>query len=288
MLYQQIDSNKRKTVGIMIGFTLFVLAIGSVTTYIYLGSWISGVIFAFVIAVFYCLIMLTGSTKMIMGMNGAREVAFSEEQPYLWNTVEGLAMVARIPMPKIYLINDKSPNAFATGISPNNSAVAVTIGLIELLSREELEGVIAHEISHIKNYDIRLSTVAIALVGVVAILAHFGTRFLFIRKSKKVDPILMIIGIFLLILSPIIATMIQLALSRNREYLADASGAELCRNPIALANALQKISDVHSPVKHASQSCAALYFNDPFKKKKTQLFSTHPPTEERIRRLLNM
>jgi heat shock protein HtpX len=226
---------------------------------------------------------------MIMRMNRAREVATPHEYPALWNAVENLAMVARIPMPKIYIINDQSPNAFATGFSPNSGAVAVTTGILEVLNREELEGVLAHEIAHIKNFDIRLSTVAIALVSVVAILADLGTRFIF-GRDRKVHPVIMILGIILLILSPIIATIIQLALSRNREYLADATGAELTRNPHALASALEKISGVNKPVRHAAKSTAALYFNDPFKKKekKTNLFSTHPPIDERIKRLNEM
>lgn len=291
MLYQQIDRNKQKTVVIIIGFILFVLMIGAVTTYIHYGNWLSGTIFALIFATFYCFIMLTGSSKIIMGINRAREITSPLENPTLRNTVEGLAIAARIPMPKIYLIEDRSPNAFATGLSPATSAIAVTTGLLELLSREELEGVISHEISHIKNYDIRLSTSAIALAGVVAMMAHIGTRFFF-RKNKNIPPILMVLGVFLLIFAPIIATLIQLALSRNREYLADASGAELCRNPVALAKALQKITDANLPVTNANQTCASLYFHDPLKKKKrngkSNLFSTHPPTEERIRRLLAM
>lgn len=226
-----------------------------------------------------------------MSMNHAREIRSKEEHRFLWNTVENLAMVARIPMPKIYIINDPSPNAFATGMSPKTGAVAVTTGLMERLNREEIEGVLAHEVAHIRNFDIRLATIALALVAVIAVVSDLGSRMIFYARGgrdKKQHPVVLVIALLLLVLSPIIATMLKFAISRNREYLADASAAELTRNPNALASALEKITGVREPVREASNASAPLYFADPLKKKMSGLFSTHPPSKERIKRLRTM
>lgn len=224
-------------------------------------------------------------------MNHAKEVTSSTDQAFLWHTVEGLSIAARIPMPKIFIIEDSSPNAFATGISPKSGAVAVTTGLMNRLSREEIEGVLAHEIAHVRNYDIRLSTIAIALVSAIAILSDLGMRFFIFsggRNNNNKHPIFMILALVLIILAPIVAIVMQLAISRNREYLADASAVELTRNPDALARALESITGVERPVEEASSSTASLYFADPLKKKAAQLFSTHPDPGERIRRLRAM
>jgi heat shock protein HtpX len=196
-------------------------------------------------------------------------------------------------MPRIFIINDPSPNAFATGLKPEKAAVAVTTGLLDRLSREEVEGVIAHEVAHIKNYDVRLSTVTLALVSVIAIMSDIGSRMLFFRsiggrRDQNQNPILLIIGLVLLVLAPLIAMLINMAISRNREFLADASGAELTRNPDALASALEKIANVETPVEQASSASAPLYFSDPLKKKVSGLFSTHPDPVERISRLRQM
>lgn len=194
-------------------------------------------------------------------------------------------------MPRIYIIDDPSPNAFATGISPKSGAVAVTTGLMNRLNREEIEGVLAHEVAHIRNYDIRLSTIAVALVSAIAILSDIGMRFFIFsggRNNNNKHPLIMIIALLLVLLAPIIAVVMQLAISRNREYLADASAVELTRNPEALATALERITDTHTPVEEASSSTASLYFADPLKKKAASLFSTHPPADERVRRLRQM
>lgn len=290
LLHQQIESNKRKTVLIVFFFILFVLTVGAAITYLQMNDWIVGAVLAGVFALIYTGVMLFSSTRVVMAMNHGREIV-KEDHPFLWYTVENLAMVARIPTPKIYIIEDPSPNAFATGMSPKDGAVAVTTGLLDRLNREEVEGVVAHEIAHIKNYDIRLATIAIALVSVIAIISDIGMRFAFFRgnnRNKNQNPIILILSLLLILLSPLIATLIRLAISRNREYLADASGAELCRNPYALASALEKISKTGEPVRKASEASAMLYFADPLKKKMAGLFSTHPPTEERIRRLQGM
>ncbi|QKG86063.1 zinc metalloprotease HtpX [Kroppenstedtia pulmonis] len=290
MLHQQIESNKRKTVLIVFFFILFVLSVGAAITYLQMNNWVVGAVLAGIFALIYTGVMLFSSTRVVMAMNHGKEIV-KEDHPFLWYTVENLAMVARIPTPKIYIIEDPSPNAFATGMSPKDGAVAVTTGLLDRLNREEVEGVVAHEIAHIKNYDIRLATIAIALVSVIAIISDIGTRFAFFggnNRNKNQNPIIIILSLLLILLSPLIATLIRLAISRNREYLADASGAELCRNPHALASALEKISETTEPVQAASEASAMLYFSDPLKKKMAGLFSTHPPTEERIRRLQGM
>lgn len=194
-------------------------------------------------------------------------------------------------------MSDPSLNAFAIGLAPENAAVAVTTGLLERLDRQEVEAVLAHEVAHIRNYDVRLATTAVALVAIIALLSDMGRRLLWYggaRSRSQRDgqrhgnPIVYLLALVFVILGPTIAVLLQLALPRNREYLADASGAELCRNPNALASALRKISSIPEPLHAASETCASLYFTNPFKKNKRTLFSTHPPTEERIRRLEQM
>ncbi|ADH97949.1 zinc metalloprotease HtpX [Salisediminibacterium selenitireducens] len=291
LLYEQIQKNKRKTVLIVFVFILFLLAVGAAFSYINSGEPFSGMIITVIIAAIYVTIVLSSSTSMVMRMNHAKEIKSVEENRFLWHTVENMAMVARIPMPRVFIVNDPSPNAFATGISPKNGAVAVTTGLMNELNREEMEGVIAHEVAHIKNYDVRLSTIALALVSVIAIISDLGMRMMFFSRggrNNKQSPVILIIALVLVILAPIIAMMINMAISRNREYLADASAADLTRNPNALATALEKITGVSTPVREASGSSAPLYFADPLKKKMSGLMSTHPDPQERIRRLREM
>ncbi len=301
LLYEQIRKNKVKTVFIVTGFVLFVLLVGAAISYVNYGDAIPGLIFTPIFSLLYVgivimsstNIVIMSSTNIVMKMNRAQEVTSVEEHRFLWHTVENMAMVARVPMPRIFIINDPSPNAFATGLKPEKAAVAVTTGLLDRLSREEVEGVIAHEVAHIKNYDVRLSTVTLALVSVIAIMSDIGSRMLFFRsiggrRDQNQNPIFLIIGLVLLVLAPLIAMLINMAISRNREFLADASGAELTRNPDALASALEKIANVETPVEQASSASAPLYFSDPLKKKVSGLFSTHPDPVERISRLRQM
>lgn len=293
LLYEQIRKNKVKTVFIVAGFVLFVLLVGAAISYINYGDALPGLIFTPVFSLFYVGIVIMSSTGIVMRMNHAKEITSVEQHRFLWHTVENMAMVARVPMPRVFIINDPSPNAFATGLKPEKAAVAVTTGLLDRLSREEVEGVVAHEVAHIKNYDVRLSTVTLALVSVIAIMSDIGSRMLFFRsvggrRDNNQNPIFLIVGLVLLVLAPIIATLINLAISRNREFLADASGAELTRNPEALASALEKIANVETPVKEASSASAPLYFSDPLKKKISGLLSTHPNPVERINRLRQM
>jgi len=238
------------------------------------------------------------SDKMILGMSGAKEIK-KKDNPQLFRIVENLCIGAGIPLPKIYIIDDSAPNAFATGRDPKHSVVCVTSGILDKLSKVELEGVIAHELSHVRNYDIRLMGIVVILVGLVALLADFFMRSLWWGNGRDREDrnssqgIFLLIGIVLAILSPLIATLIQLAVSRKREFLADASGALLTRYPEGLASALEKISKDKEPLEAANNATAHLYIANPFKGKIqgnwfSNLFNTHPPIEERIKILRSM
>ncbi|KAB2954326.1 zinc metalloprotease HtpX [Heliorestis acidaminivorans] len=290
LLYQQIEKNKRKSVLIVIFFILFILFLGSFLTYALEGDWLTGAIISSVVALIYVAIVLSQSNRIVMSMNRAQEIKSKSDHPFLWNTVEGLSLAGRIPMPKVFLIHDPSPNAFAAGLNPENASVAVTTGLMDRLNREEIEAVIAHEIAHVKNYDVRLATIAVALVSAISLISHFGSRLLFYgrRGRGNQQAAFLLIAFVLLLVAPFVALFIQLALSRNREYLADADGAALCRNPGALASALKKITSNPNPVEVASDATASLYIADPLKKKVSSWFSTHPPPDQRVERLLRM
>ncbi|MFA5930152.1 MAG: M48 family metalloprotease [Candidatus Micrarchaeia archaeon] len=228
--------------------------------------------------------------RMILSVSGARE-AKKEEFPYLVNVVEGLSIAAGVPMPKVYVIDDPAPNAFAVGTSPDKASVAFTTGLLSMMNRAELEGVAAHELSHIKNFDSRMATIAVAMVGLVAILSDLGLRSMFwgrgsSRGGRGGGGGLALVGLVIIVLAPIFSQLVRLALSRQREFLADASGAELTRYPEGLASALGKMKAAGTVVQRANDSTASLYFANPLSM--GGLFSTHPPIEERIRRLKGM
>lgn len=239
------------------------------------------------------------SDKIILGMSGAQEIK-KKDNPRFFRTVENLCIGAGLPMPKIYIIDDSAPNAFATGRDPKHAVVCATTGILNKLNDAELEGVIAHELSHIKNYDIRFMAIVAILVGIIALLADFFMRSLWFggqrRRSREDNSsagIFLVVGIVFAILSPIIATLIQLAVSRKRELLADASGALLTRYPEGLASALEKISKDKEPLEAANNATAHLYIVNPFKDKDignwfAGLFNTHPPIEERIKILRSM
>jgi heat shock protein HtpX len=235
------------------------------------------------------------SDKIALAVSGAKQIE-KAESPQLYRIVENLAITAGLPMPRLYLINDTAINAFATGRDPRHAAVAVTRGALERLENEELEGVLAHELSHVGNYDIRLSSMVVVLVGVLAMMSNFFLRSLWFRGDDSDDRsqggnILMIVAIVFALLAPLVATLIQLAVSRKREYLADASGAMLTRYPEGLARALEKIAADSEPLEVANQSTAHLYIANPLKDyagKINNLFSTHPPVEDRVRRLREM
>lgn len=298
MLYQQIASNKRKTVVVVFGFLMLVALIGAAIGYAFAGSATMGIVFAIVLGFVYMFVMLGQSTDVVMNMNNAREITDPSQAPELWHIVEDMALVGKVPMPRVFIIDDPSPNAFATGSDPQHSAVAATTGLLARLNREEIEGVMAHEVSHIRNYDIRLQTTALALAAVVSMLANFGMNSMFWGGARRrndreegngiLDIIMLVLALLAVILGPIAASMAQMALSRNREYLADASAVELTRNPLGLINALEKIS-TSAPMQAADPSSASMYIADPFKGKTwAHLFDTHPPIKERIKRLEKM
>jgi len=297
MLYKQIQDNKRKTILLVTLFVSLTLAIGWAVGYAFSESSISGMVITAIILVVYIPMTYMSASSQVLKMSGAKE-ADRNEHAQLYAIVEELSLVSRVPMPKVYIIDDPALNAFATGIKPEKGAVAFTTGLLETLNREELSGVVAHELAHIRNYDIRLMTICIALVGVIILIADVGTRFFFFGGNRRGgggkrggNPIIMIVAILLIILAPMAAQFTGLAVSRNREYLADATAVEFTRNPEGLVRALRKISGDTRDVKKAQESTASMYISRPLKKKKknrNNMWSTHPPIEDRIKRLQEM
>ncbi len=293
-MYQQIDSNKRKSILLMTLFILVIVGLGWAWS-IYSQDGYIVVFFALALAITMSLASFFGGDKIALAQAGAKPIK-KNDNPYVWRMVENLSITAGIPMPKIYIINDPAMNAFATGRDPKHSSIALTSGIINGLENQELEGVIAHELSHVKNYDIRLMMLVIVCVGVITLLADWMLRSFFWRggrrsnDSNKGNGVLLIIGLILAVLSPLFAKLIQLAVSRKREFLADASGALLTRYPEGLANALEKISKQNIPLKNANKATAHLYISSPFKGKKKQnkFFSTHPPIGERVSALRKM
>ena len=299
MLYKQIASNKRKTWILLIVFFLLLAIVGYAVGFLFMNSGIWGVTIAMIIGFIYALTMIFQSTEIVMSMNGAREVDRNEE-PVLYHVVEDMAMVAQIPMPRVYVIDDPGLNAFATGSNPQNAAVAATSGLLEIMNREELEAVIGHEVSHIRNLDIRISTIAVALASAITLLSSMAGRMMWwggasrSRRSNDRDGgglevIMLVVSLLAIVLAPLAATLVQLAISRQREFLADASSVELTRNPQGMINALLKLENSQPMTHHVDDASSALYINDPqkpgFLKK---LFYTHPPISERIERLKHM
>ncbi|MFA5135055.1 MAG: M48 family metallopeptidase [Patescibacteria group bacterium] len=296
-LYTQIAQNKRKSLLLLGIFFIIIILLGWVfgelTEFGY-----AGLVIAVFIAVGMSLFSYYSGDKVALWTAGARAIE-KEDNPYVFRMVENLCITAGLPMPKVHIINDPAINAFATGRDPEHSSIAVTTGAIEKLANEELEGVIAHELSHIKNYDIRLMTVVIICVGIIALLSNWFFRISFFggrrnsRGDGRIQLILMIIGLILIIFAPLIGQLIKLAVSRKREFLADASGALLTRYPEGLARALEKIKLNNSqPMPRANNATAHLYISNPFGDKAAKglarLFSTHPPVEERIAALRGM
>lgn len=294
-IYDQQSKNVRKTWLLMAGFLAVVILIAWLFSRIYDNPTILyfGVIFSLIMN----FVSYWFSDKIALASVRARRVEKESDAPEIWDVVENLSITAGIPMPRLYVIDDPAPNAFATGRNKENAAVAVTSGLIQRLNRTELEGVIAHELSHIKNRDILLQTVVVVLVGFIALISDWFLRsriygFGGDRDNDRASGVLAVVGIVLAILSPIIATIIQLAISRKREYLADASGALLTRYPEGLASALEKISAYSRPMAAANNATAHMFISNPFGSQATRslhkLFMTHPPAEDRIRILRSM
>lgn len=285
-MYSAIAANKRKTVLIMTLFVALIVFLGWIFSQIYGGGYsvTAGVLIG---ALIYTVISYYSSAKMALAINQAHKIE-KKDNPRLYRIVENLAITNGLPMPDVYIMNEPAPNAFATGRDPKHSSVCATTGLLDLLNDTELEGVMAHELSHIKNYDIRVNMVAFAMVAVIGILADILLRASFFRNSDEDTGSLgIILGVAGAILAPLAATLIQLAISRQREYLADASGALATRYPEGLASALEKIGNHGSVIKsHQSSSTAHMFFASPLKAKTLAgMFSTHPPVAERVKRL---
>jgi heat shock protein HtpX len=290
-LYTHIGSNIRRTWVLFSVFFIIIIGLGWFLSYYFEDQ--SILFFAVGISIFMSFFSYWFSDKIVLGISGAKLINH-DQAPELYHVVENLCITAGLLVPKIYIIDDPSPNAFATGRNQKNAVIAVTTGLLNTLNATELEGVIAHELSHIGNRDILLQTIVVVLVGAISLVSNIFVRGrMFGGKRSNNDNggggILMIAGLVLIILSPIVSTLIQLAISRKREYLADASGSLLTRYPEGLASALEKISQNSTPLKRANSATAHLYIDNPFKGKKIiNLFSTHPPIEERIKRLRNL
>src|SRR3990170_9114734 len=298
--YTQISSNRLKTWLIMFFFAFFV----TLAFYIFASAYgfdapsalgISGI--ALIIAGIMNFFSYYTSDKLVMAISGAKQIQ-KKDNPDLFRTVENLCIASGLPTPKIYVIDDTAPNAFATGRDPKHAAIAFTTGIVSKLSKLEVEGVAAHELSHVGNYDTRLMTIVSILVGTVALAADFFLRISFYSRGDRDDrggnAIFLVLGLVMAILAPIVAMLIQLAISRKREFLADASGALLTRNPDSLADALLKISKDKEPLEAANKATAHLYIANPLKNQKNAiglfaaLFNTHPPIDERVKTLQSM
>jgi len=288
-LYTQAERNVRKTWILMTSFLVFIIFLGWIFSRVFDSPLILYI--AVFIAFFQSFISYWYSDKIVLAMNRAKEVK-KEDNPELYRIVENLCIGAGLPLPKIYIINEDQPNAFATGRDKNHAVIAVTRGLLERLERVELEGVIAHELAHIGNKDMLLQTITVTLVGFVAILSDWFlrlSRFSYKRERERGSEILFIFAILAAILAPIAAQLIHFAISRKREFLADATGALITRYPEGLARALEKIASYPYSMKVASNATAHLFIVNPFRGSKiANLFSTHPPIEERIKALREM
>jgi heat shock protein HtpX len=303
--YQQIAANRRQSIFLVIILTSLLAVFGFVIGFALSGYWQGGIV-ALVIAILISLglssLSYYSGDSLVLSVSGAREVN-EQMAPQLTNVVQELAIAANIPMPKVYIINDTAPNAFATGRDPQHASVAITEGLLQKLDREELQGVIGHELSHVRNYDTRFELLVATLVGSIALLADFFLRFTFWggvtggrrgRSSSSNEGggalvlIMFVVGIVLAIIAPIIGAFVQMAVSRQREYLADASSVELTRNPYGLERALAKIASDKEVLEVANRATQHLYFVNPIKKweaRSSGLMQTHPPIVDRINRL---
>ncbi|HET7630479.1 MAG TPA: M48 family metalloprotease [Candidatus Saccharimonadales bacterium] len=286
-MYSAISANKRNTFIIMLVFIAIIAGLGWLFSEAY-GS--TGIFWGTLVgATIYALIQYFAAAKMALALNRAREIK-KVDNPRLYRMVENIAITDGLPTPRVYIMDDPSPNAFATGRDPKHSHVCVTTGLLELMDDRELEAVIAHEMGHIKNYDIRVMMVVFGLVAAIGLIADIFTHMLWFGGDRREggSPIFLVLGIIAALLAPIVAMIVQLAVSRQREYLADATSAMTTRDPEGLAMALRKIGQAGSNLRHANSSTAHLFFANPLKGGLSKLFSTHPPIEERIARLNKM
>jgi heat shock protein HtpX len=290
-MYEQISSNKRRTIYLMF---FFLVVLGGLAFVISKAAGQPDLLFIIgVFAISYAIFSYFAGSKMALAVNGAKEIQKSDD-PRLWRTVENLSITDGLPMPRVFIMDDPAPNAFATGRDPNHSVVCATSGLLQIMNDTELEGVIAHELGHVKNYDIRVNTLAFALVGIIALIADFFLRITFFGGLRGNDrennnQLTIVLAIFAAIIAPIAATLLQLAISRRREYLADATGALTTRYPEGLASALEKLETAGRPLKKQNTSTAHMFFVNPLKGHSLlNLFSTHPPIEARVSALRSM
>jgi heat shock protein HtpX len=294
-MYDQVSQNKRRSALLVMGFVAFVIAIGWLFSYVF--QWgVVGLALSVVIATAMAFGSYWNSDRIALRMSRAQP-ADPEQYARLHNLVEGLCIASGLPKPRLYVIHDPAPNAFATGRDPQHAAVAVTTGLLEKMNRVELEGVLAHELSHVKNYDTLVMTLAVTLVGIVALLADFGVRmFLFGGRRRDTNGIALLFSLFLILLAPLATTVLQRTISRRRESLADASAVEMTRYPPGLISALEKLLDDQAVVRSANRATAHLWIEEPVQKARGKgrasrwgrLFDTHPPLEERIAMLREM
>lgn len=286
-MYRAIRRNKVNSVLIILLFLAIVGGLGWLASYIYRSPTI--VIWVVVMAVGYAVFQYFMAGRQAISMAGARQITAAEE-PRLYRIVENLSITTGTPMPEVYIVEDPAPNAFATGRDPEHAIVAATTGLLEMMTDSELEGVMAHELGHVRNYDIRVSMIVYGLVVAVGMIADMLVRMAFFgRNNNNGNPIVLIFGLVAMLVAPLVASLVQLAVSRQREYLADATGALTTRHPEALASALHKLSEYGRPLQKQQSSMAHLWIADPLKPGMMQrLFATHPPIPDRIRRLLDM
>jgi len=297
-MYEQIAANKRNSVFLVLIFVCLILILSEALG-LYTGMGYSALFFAGIICIIMALVSYFTGDKIILGISKAKQIE-KKDSPQLYNVVEELCVSGGLPLPKIYIIDDTAPNAFATGRNPSTASVAITTGLLQKLNRDQLQGVMAHELSHIKNYDILFCTLITVLVGVVALLSdvmrrsiYFGGRSRSSNRGKGGgDLIILIVALFLAILAPLFAQILKFAVSRQREYLADASSVELTRYPEGLAQALEIIANDKEVLEVANRATQHLYIVNPIKpfesRAQNNVFSTHPPIEERVKRLRNM
>src|SRR5690554_140412 len=288
-MYSAIARNKRNTIFIILLFVVIIAALGFLASAIWFGgNW--GIVIGTVIgAGIYALIQYFAAGRQAVAMSGARQIQKADD-PRLYRTVENLSITMGMPMPKVYIVNDPAPNAFATGRDPEHAIVAATTGLLDLMTDAELEGVMAHEMGHVKNYDIRVTMIVFGLVVAVGFIADILLRMMWFgggNRNNNGNPAMLILGLAAMLISPLVATAIQAAVSREREYLADATGALITRHPEALASALHKLGEYSRPMKRQNSTMAHMWISDPTKPGIIdRMFSTHPPLPDRIRRLL--
>ena len=287
-MYKQIAQNKRRTIFIMMGFVILIGLIAAAFAIYFKDPWIA--VWTIVVSIVYAAIQYFAAGSLAVMMTGAESIT-KKDNPRLYNIVENLSITTGLPMPKVYIINDKAPNAFATGRDPQHAVVAATTGLLDIMDDKELTAVMAHEMSHVKNYDIRVSMIVFGLVCMVGLISDIAFRMVFYgdrRRNNEGSPVGYVLIIVAAVLSPVLAAVAQMAVSRQREYLADASAVNITRYPEGMIAALKKLQAHSQPMKSQNTAAAPMYINDPLRKGFfNNLFSTHPPIEKRIERLEN-